>query len=344
MKAMVLYSICNLGDGKDPLILVDMPDPIPRENEVLIRVSRCGVCHTELDEIEGRTPPSKLPIILGHQIVGTVEQTGPGAKQFAPGDRVGVGWIFSSCGKCKYCARGGENLCDNFRATGRDADGGYAEYVAVPEDAAHRIPDILSDSEAAPLFCAGAIGYRALKLAALNDGDSIGLSGFGASGHLVIKMVRHMYPNSKIFVFSRTEKERDFSRELGASWTGDIGDRSPEKLHSIIDTTPVWRPVVESLKNLEKGGRLVVNAIRKEDKDKELLSDLDYARDLWMEREIKSVANITRQNIEEFLKLAADIPILPEVQELDLAEANRALRELRERKIRGAKVLVVSHA
>lgn len=344
MKAMVLYSICNLRDGKDPLLLVDMPDPIPKEHEVLIRVSRCGVCHTELDEIEGRTPPSKLPIIPGHQIVGTIVQTGPGARQFTPGERAGVGWIFSSCGKCRYCASNSENLCDDFRATGRDADGGYAEYVAVPEDSVYRIPDIFSDSEAAPLFCAGAIGYRALQLAELNDGDSIGLSGFGASGHLVIKMVRHMYPNSKIFVFSRTEKERDFSKELGASWAGDIGDTSPEKLHSIIDTTPVWRPFVESLKNLEKGGKLIVNAIRKEDKDKESLSDLEYARDLWMEKEIKSVANITRQNIEEFLKLAADIPILPEVQELDLAEANRALRELRERKIRGAKVLIVSHA
>lgn len=339
MKAMVLNNICSLKENRNPLILVEFPVPVPQKNELLIRVSACGVCHTELDEIEGRTPPSILPIILGHQIIGTVEQLNRTSKTFGIGDRVGVAWIFSSCKKCAFCLKGTENLCDNFKATGRDTHGGYAEFVTVPEDFAYRIPGVFSDTEAAPLLCAGAIGYRSLRLTELSNGESIGLTGFGASAHIVIKIVKHVYPDSRIFVFTRTESERNFSKELGASWAGDIGDKSPEKLHAIIDTTPVWMPIIKALGNLEKGGRLVINAIRKEDIDKESLLNLDYAQDLWMEKEIKSVANITRKDIEEFLHLAADIPIKPDIQEFRLEEANRALLELKERKIRGAKVL-----
>jgi propanol-preferring alcohol dehydrogenase len=339
MKAMVLNNICSLKENSNPLNFIEFPVPVPQMNEILIRVSACGVCHTELDEIEGRTPPSMLPIILGHQIIGSVEKAGIKATKFKTGDRVGVAWIFSACKKCAFCLKGNENLCDDFKATGRDAHGGYAEFVTVPEDFAYRIPDAFSDTEAAPLLCAGAIGYRSLRLTELSNGENIGLTGFGASAHIVIKIVKHVYPDSRIFVFTRTESERNFSKELGASWAGDIGDKSPEKLHAIIDTTPAWRPVIKALGNLEKGGRLVINAIRKEDIDRGSLLKLDYAQDLWMEKELKSVANITRKDVDEFLQLAADMPIKPEIQEFRLEEANRALLELKERKIRGAKVL-----
>ena len=342
MKAMVMREICNLNENKNPLELMDVSEPTPGENELLVRVLTCGVCHTELDEIEGRTPPPRLPVILGHQAVGRIEQVGSKVSKFKPGDRVGVAWIYSACGKCKFCLSGRENLCPDFRATGRDANGGYAEYMTVLEDFAYRIPDIFSDSEAAPLLCAGAIGYRSLKLTTLKDGQNLGLTGFGASGHLVLKMVNYKFPNTKVFVFARSEKEREFARELGAVWAGDTDEMSPERLDSIIDTTPVWKPVVEALKNLDSGGRLVINAIRKENIDLDYLLNLDYPTHLWMEKEVKSVANVTRADVVEFLKLAAEIPIRPEVQEYPLEEANRALLELKERKIRGAKVLRVS--
>ncbi|HAM53400.1 MAG TPA: alcohol dehydrogenase [Nitrospiraceae bacterium] len=339
MKAMVLKEQRNIEDNGSPLELLDLPVPVPGKGEILVKVSVCGVCHTELDEIEGRTPPSRFPIIVGHQIVGRIEKAGSGASRFKKGERVGIAWISSACGKCMFCLEGKENLCDDFRATGRDADGGYAEYTTVSENFAYKIPEIFSDSEAAPLLCAGAVGYRSLRLSGMKDRETIGLVGFGASAHLVIQMVRHKYPDSNVFVFSRTERERDFARELGAFWAGDIGEESPEKLDAAIDTTPAWTPIVEALKNLEKGGRLVINAIRKEEKDKGALSGLDYSRQIWMEKEIKSVANVTRRDVEEFLQLAAEIPIRPEVEEYGLEEANKALRELKERKIRGAKVL-----
>jgi propanol-preferring alcohol dehydrogenase len=339
MKAMVLNGISDLDRDKAPLELTDVPVPVPGEREILVKVTRCGVCHTELDEIEGRTPPSHFPIILGHQVIGRVERGGSKSEGFAPGERVGIAWMFSACGKCKFCLEGNENLCSEFRATGRDANGGYAEYTVVPEDFAYKIPENFSDSEAAPLLCAGAIGYRSLKLTGLRDGENIGLTGFGASGHLVLKIARNKYPNSRVFVFSRTAAEQEFARELGAFWAGDTGEEPPEKMAAIIDTTPAWKPVVKALRALERGGRLVINAIRKEERDKDALLELDYPGDLWMEKEIKSVANITRKDVEEFLILAAWIPIRPEIQEYTLGEANRALMELRDRKIRGAKVL-----
>jgi len=342
MKAMVLKQIIDLSKKRSPLDLIDLPVPIPQENEILVKVSACGVCHTELDEIEGRTPPSKFPIILGHQIVGRVERSGIHASKFKDGDRVGIAWIHSSCGSCKYCNSGMENLCAEFKATGRDADGGYAEYTRVHEQYAYKIPDVFSDAEAAPLLCAGAIGYRSLSLSGIRDGENLGLTGFGASGHLVLKMVRHKYPNTNVFVFSRTETEQQFAEELGAVWAGNAEDRAPEKLRAIIDTTPAWHPVVEALKNLEPGGRLVINAIRKEEADKDALQKLNYQRDLWMEKEIKSVANITRRDVEAFLQLAATISMRPETQVYSLEDANTALLELKERKIRGAKVLRIA--
>ena len=300
------------------------------------------MCHTELDEIEGRTPPAKFPIIPGHQIVGRVESRGNDAQRFKLNERVGVAWIHSSCGRCKFCESGRENLCPEFRATGRDADGGYAEYTTVPEQYAYRIPEIFTDSEAAPLLCAGAIGYRSFRLANIEDGDNLGLTGFGASGHLVLKMVRHRYPKARVFVFSRTEAEQRFARELGAVWAGKAEDETPVKLHAVIDTTPAWRPVVQAMKNLEPGGRLVINAIRKEESDKQALLSLDYPRDLWMEKGDQRAWRTSRgETWRNFCALAAQIPIRPAVQEYRLEDANTALVELKERKIRGAKVLKI---
>jgi propanol-preferring alcohol dehydrogenase len=312
---------------------------VPDTNEILIKVSACGVCHTELDEIEGRTPPPKLPVILGHQVVGRVVEKGARVRTFSAGERIGVAWIFSACLRCDLCRAGKENLCREFKATGRDADGGYAEYMTVPAEFAYRLPDVFSDVQAAPLLCAGAIGYRSLRLAGIQDGQRIGLTGFGASAHLVLKMVVKRYPKVDVFVFARSAKEREFALEIGAKWAGATEADAPEKLHAIIDTTPAWKPVVHALQNLTSGGRLVINAIRKESRDQDYLLNLAYPLHLWMEKEIKSVANVTRKDVEEFIALAAEIPIIPEVQTYSLEEANQALRELQQRHIRGAKVL-----
>jgi len=342
MRAMILAKLGPLDENPEPLTLAELPVPEPRPGEIRLRVAACGVCHTELDEIEGRTPPPRLPVVLGHQAVGRVDALGSGVQGIREGDRVGVPWIYSACGRCKYCRAGNENLCPWFQATGRDVDGGYAEFMTVPAAFAHPIPEIFSDVQAAPLLCAGAIGYRSLKLAGLQDGESLGLTGFGASGHLVLKMVRHRFPHSRVYVFARSAGERAFARELGAVWTGDSTDEPPEKLAAIIDTTPAWGPVVAALQHLEPGGRLVINAIRKEERDKDALLRLDYPRDLWLEKEVKSVANVARSDVREFLALAAESRLESEVQELPLAAANQALRELKARKIRGAKVLRLS--
>jgi propanol-preferring alcohol dehydrogenase len=227
-------------------------------------------------------------------------------------------------------------------ATGRDGNGGYAEYMTVDAAFAYAIPEIFSDIQAAPLLCGGAIGYRSLKLASLKDGQRLGLTGFGASAHLMLMMVRHRYPNTRVYVFARGEAERDFAKTLGAVWAGATEEYSPELLDSIIDTTPAWTPDVEAMKNLKPGGRLVINAIRKEDVDKDALLQLDYYSHLWLEKEIKSVANVTRSDVQAFLSLAAEIPILPKVQSYALEEANTALWELKNHQVRGAKVLQIS--
>ncbi|HDQ45228.1 MAG TPA: zinc-binding alcohol dehydrogenase family protein [bacterium] len=341
MKAMVQMQTCDLRHAEDPLVLCDWKEPEPGPGEILIQVSACGVCHTELDVIEGRTPPSRYPVIPGHQIVGRIIGMDEGVRDFDTGDRVGVGWIYNTCGTCVFCRSGLENLCTDFRATGRDAHGGYAERVAVPSRSVYRIPDGLTDIEAAPLLCAGAIGYRALNLAGLKNGQTLGLTGFGASGHLVLKMARYRYPDSAVFVFARRERERRFALELGAQWAGDTDDTAPHPCDALIDTTPAWKPVVEALRNLNRNGRLVINAIRKGDADRDNLLRLDYPVHLWMEKEIKSVANITRNDIREFLDLAAEIPIRPEVERYAFWDANRALHDLNAGRIRGAKVLEI---
>jgi len=208
MKAMTLHQICVLRDTQKSLRYEQVAEPVPQEHEILVKVSACGVCHTELDEIEGRTPPPYFPVIPGHQVVGRVVSYGKGATRFNLGDRVGIAWIYSACGTCEYCLSELENLCPDFKATGRDMNGGYAEYMTVSEAFAFPIPDIFSDAEAAPLLCAGAIGYRSLRLSGLHNGQSLGLTGFGASAHLVLKMVTHKYPDTEVFVFARRKRSK----------------------------------------------------------------------------------------------------------------------------------------
>ncbi|MBA7513090.1 putative alcohol dehydrogenase AdhA [subsurface metagenome] len=341
MKAWVINKISDLSKEENPLDLVELPQPVPEKGELLLRVKACGVCHTEIDEIEGRTPPSSYPVVPGHQVVGIVQNHKGERTDISTGDRVGVAWIYSTCGVCTYCLSGQENLCEQFKATGRDANGGYAEYMVVPENSAFKIPDEFTDAEAAPLLCAGAIGYRSLALCRMKDGMSLGLTGFGASAHLVLKLVNYMYPNTDVIVFARNKAEQKFALQLGCKWAGDTTERPSALLDCIIDTTPVWKPVVEALHCLKPGGRLVINAIRKEDPDKDYLLKIDYPKHLWMEKEIKSVANVTRKDVEEFIQVAAKIPIKPEVQEYPFEKANQALLDIKQRKIKGAKVLVI---
>ena len=341
MRAMILNAICDLKANHTPLQMETRDAPQAADHEVLVKISACGVCHTELDEIEGRTPPPVFPVIPGHQVVGRVAVTGGQVKRLQVGDRVGVAWIYSACGRCHFCVSGMDNLCADFKATGRDAHGGYAEYMTVGERFAFPIPDQFTDEEAAPLLCAGAIGYRSLRLTEIENGQNLGLTGFGASAHLVLKMVRYKYPQTNIFVFARSAPERAFAMELGAVWAGPTEARAPAKLHAIIDTTPAWKPILASLANLEKGGRLVINAIRKEAGDKDTLLDLSYLEHLWLEKEIKSVANVASRDVTEFLDLAAEIPLKPVIQTYALQDANQALMDLKNRKIRGAKVLTI---
>jgi propanol-preferring alcohol dehydrogenase len=335
MKAMILKKISSVEEK--PLELMDLPEPVPSSRQILVKVSACGVCHTELDEIEGRVSPSRFPMILGHEIVGRVESWGPGVSRFKKGNRVGIAWINLACGRCWFCLKGEENLCDTAKWTGKDADGGYAQYTVVSEDFAYPIPERFTDLEAAPLLCAGVIGYRALRLSGMEDGKILGLYGFGASAHIVIQIAKYKYPNGKVFVFTRPNQKvhQNLARKLGADWIGATGDAPPGKLNCAIDFTPVGEPVREALRNLEKGGRVVINAIRKTTP----IPELDYTEHLWYEKEVKSVANVTRRDAQEFLPLAAEIPIAPETQEFSLEEANEALILLKEGKIRGAGVL-----
>jgi propanol-preferring alcohol dehydrogenase len=338
---MVLDRLGPMREDRSPLRLADVPEPHPARGEVRLRVQACGVCHTELDEIEGRTPPASLPRILGHQVVGTVDEIGADVDGDWLGAGVGVAWIFSACGACRWCRAGRENLCPAFVAAGRDVDGGYAEYMVAPSAFVHRLPDGLAGAGAAPLLCAGAIGLRSLDAAALADGEPLGLTGFGASGHLVLSMARVLFPKSPVYVFARNPDERALARQLGAAWTGDTQAASPDPLAAIIDTTPVWTPIVRALGQLAPGGRLVVNAIRKEDVDKAALLELDYPRDLWREKSIRSVANVTRADVRRCLDLSAAHGLRPQTTAYALDQANEALASLKRGAGRGARVLVV---
>ena len=341
MRALILDRYGKVEDSLLKIMEIDAPEI--SSDEILIKVSVCGICHTEIDEIENRRR-SKLPIVLGHEIVGRVVKKGNKSNKHNIGDRVGVSWIYSSCRKCSFCNNGLENLCSQFKATGCDENGGYAEYIKISEEYAYKIPPVFSDSETAPLLCAGTIGYRSVRLANINNGSNIGLFGFGASAHIAIQIIKKIYPQSKIFVFTRNNQpeHKILAQNLGADWIGITEiDRPPEKLDYVIDFTPVWTPIVWALENMNSNGRLIINAIRKEEVDKKVLLDIDYATHIWCEKEIKSFANVTRKDTEDFLKLASDLKVEPEVTEFNFNEANQALILLKAGKINGAGVLKI---
>ncbi len=336
MRAQILTAIAPIETR--PLREVELPAPEPGPHEVRLRVTVCGACHTELDEIEGRLLP-RLPIIPGHQVVGLVDKVGSAVTTLRVGDRIGVAWIYSACGACSFCRSERENLCPDAAWTGKDVPGGYAEAMVVPAGFAYPLPARLSDAQAAPLLCAGVIGYRALRLTGLQDGETLALYGFGASAHLVIQVVKHLYPTTRLLVFTRGEAHRRLALQLGADWTGAAADPPPQPPERAIDFTPAGEVVRAALAHLQRGGRLVINAIRKATP----VPHLDYGLHLWDDKEVKSVANVTRRDALEFLGLAARIPVAPAVEEFPLAEANEALVRLKDGRIRGAAVLRVSH-
>jgi len=318
-----------------PLVMAEVEKPTPGPNEVRLKILTCGICHTDLHVVEGELPPKKMPIIPGHQIVGIVESVGKKVTRFRIGDKAGVAWLNSTCRKCGFCLKGKENLCEKARFTGYDVNGGYAEYTAVSEAFAYPIPKGFSDIEAAPLLCAGVIGYRALRLSEIEKGGRLGLFGFGASAHIVIQIAKHW--GCQVFVFTRSEEHRKLARELGADWTGMAEDNPPAKLHSAIIFAPAGRLVLDALRVLGKGGTLALAGIYMTP-----VPEMNYQEHLYYEKTVRSVANSTRKDAEDLLKLAAEIPIHTEVQEYALEEANRALLLLKQGKIQGAGVLRVS--
>ncbi len=317
---------------EEPLELVDISTPDPEKGEILIRVNICGVCHTDLHTVEGELPEVKLPVIPGHQIVGTVEKSGEGAARFIKGDRVGVAWLYSTCGKCRYCRNDRENLCENARFTGYSADGGYAEYMVIPEKFAYRIPEIFSDEEAAPLLCAGIIGYRALRLSQIKPRQRLGLYGFGASAHVAIQVAVHW--GCEVYVFSRSKDHRAHAEKLGAVWTGTSKEKPPEKLDSSINFTPAGDTVLDGLRHLDKGGIHTLAGIYMSP-----VPEMDYTEYLYHERTLRSVANATRRDGEELLKIAGEIPIRTTTQAFPLEDANKVLKLVKNSKIDGAAIL-----
>ena len=336
MKAIILEKFAP-AEAK-PLKITELPVPAVQKNQILVKVKCCGLCHTDLDEIEGRLVPPRLPIVPGHQIVGVVEKNGANAGKFEIGQRVGITWLNSCCDKCEFCKSGRENLCYSAKWTGLDANGGYAEYTTIGENFAYPIPENFGDSQAAPLLCAGVIGYRAKRLLEPEGKNRIGLVGFGASAHLVIQMLKHEYPNIKIFAFSRDKKHQDYARSLGADWAGSTEDKLTEKLDGAIDFTPSGKIIGPVMSMLERGGKLIINAIRKI----ETIDGLDYAEHLWHEKIIQSTANVTRADANEFLALAAKIPIRPAVEEFEFDKVNEALVMMKQSKLKAAACLRIS--
>lgn len=319
----------------EPLQLVEISEPMPGPGEIRLRISACGICHTDLHIVEGELPLKRAPLILGHQIVGRVDKRGENTGRFREGDRVGVPWLYSTCGRCAFCLRGDENLCDEARFTGYDVDGGYAQYGIVSEDFAYPIPEGFSDAQAAPLLCAGIIGFRALRLSKVKRGERLGFFGFGASAHIAIQVAVHW--GCEVYVFSRSEEHRHLATSLGAVWTGRAEDEPPLKLHSAIIFAPAGQLVLDALRVLEKGGTLALAGIYMTP-----IPAMDYTEHLYYERAVRSVTNSTRKDVEELLRLAAAIPIQTEVQTFPLEEANRALLLLKQGQIQGAGVLQVS--
>lgn len=319
---------------ESPLVLREVPTPTPGQGEIRVRVSCCGLCHTDLHTVEGDLNLPKLPIIPGHQIVGIVDAVGPGVHNMKEGDRVGIPWLYSTDGTCDYCHRGLENLCNNGRFTGYHADGGYAEATIVREDFAHHLPNSFSDDNAAPLLCAGIIGYRSYRLSSIREGERLGLYGFGASAHLVLQLAR--YQGCEVYVFTRAQPHRDLAKLLGAAWVGGAEENPPRPLDAAIIFAPAGALVPLALRHLRKAGTLALAGITMS-----AIPQMDYAL-LYQERIVRSVANSTRQDCREFLDLAADAPLKTEVQIFELEKANPALMHLKHSKIKAAGVLRVA--
>lgn len=317
-----------------PLALADRPVPVPAEGEVLVRVRTCGVCRTDLHVTEGDLAPKHPSIVPGHEIVGAVERLGAGCTRFAPGDRVGVAWLRETCGTCRYCRRERENLCPNTRFTGWDHDGGYAEFATVREEFAYRIPDTIDDEHAAPLLCAGIIGFRAIKRAGVQPGSTVGLYGFGGSAHLALQVLKHW--QCRVFVMSRGGVHRNLAEELGADWIGEASDRPPAALDAAILFAPAGELVLPAMEALDRGGILAIAGIYLTP-----VPQLDYARHLFYEREVRSVTANTRADGTEFLEIAGRIPIKSSTVGMRLEEANHALTMLKHDELRGAAVLHV---
>lgn len=333
MKAMILKDFAPIEEN--PLELADLPVPEPGPEDVLVRVNVCGVCHTDLHTVEGELPETRLPIIPGHQVVGRVERRGENAARFKEGDRVGVAWLFSTDMTCPYCNRGTENLCPDARFTGYHENGGYAEYMVVPAKFAYAIPEVFGDSEAAPLLCAGIIGYRALRLSDVAPGQRLGLIGFGASAHVAIQVAVHR--GCEVYVFSRSEEHRELAAKLGAVWTGTSKDESPEKMDSIVNFTPAGPTVLDGMRWLDRGGTQALAGIYMSP-----IPEMDYTQHLYHERTLRSVANATRKDGEDLLRIAAEIPIRTKTTAFQLEEANEVLKLLKDSRIDGAAVLEIS--
>ena len=317
-----------------PLQVRDIPEPTPGPGEIRVRVRVCGVCHTDLHIVQGELPMHKLPVVPGHQVVGVVDAVGEGTEGFREGDRAGVIWLHSTDGTCEYCGRGQENLCVNAKFTGYDVDGGYAESVIVPADFAHTIPKNFSDESAAPLLCAGVIGYRSLKLSGAAKSDRLGLYGFGASAHIVLQIARHM--GCEVYVFTRAAAHKELATRLGAAWVGDAKDRPPHELDAAIVFAPVGLIVLDALRALRKRGTVALAGITMTS-----IPEMDYSL-IYGERIVRSVANSTRQDARELLELAAEVPVQTEVTLYPLEEANRALADMKHSRIEGAGVLRIA--
>jgi len=329
MRAMVLDQAKGVEEA--PLTARELPVPAPGPSEIRVRVRACGVCHTDLHTIEGDLMLPRLPLVPGHQIVGVVEARGAGVREFREGDRVGIPWLYSTCGRCAYCSKGFENLCESARFTGYHVDGGYAEATVVAESFAYPIPSGFSDVEAAPLLCAGIIGYRSLRLSGVKNGERLGLYGFGASAHIVIQLARHM--GCEVYVFTRGQQHRVLARRLGAAWVGGAEDHPPGDLDAAIVFAPAGRLALAALRVLRKGGTVALAGITMS-----AIPELDYGL-LYDERVLRSVANSTRQDARECLQLAAAIPVRVEIETFGLEDANRALLALKQGQIQGAAVL-----
>jgi len=333
MKAMILRQFASIENN--PLTLEEVKNPAPGPEDILIRIHVCGVCHTDLHTVEGELPEVLLPIIPGHQVVGIVAKKGEKTVRFKEGDRVGAAWLYSIEGDCRYAEQGKENLCEGARFTGYHVNGGYAGYIAVPEKFAYPIPDVFDEAEAAPLLCAGIIGYRALRLSEIEPGRRIGMIGFGASAHVAIQIAVHR--GCEVYVFSRSEEHKRLAETLGAVWTGSSKDDPPEKLDSVVNFTPAGPTVLDGMRVLDKGGTQVLAGIYMSP-----IPEMDYTRHLYHERTLRSVANATRRDGHDLLKTAAEIPIRTTTEIFPLADANKALQLLKESKIDGAAVLRIN--